>query len=67
MAVIKFNNNSLLLTAIIRKYGITSYIRNAMVVFPYISTIEKLKFQFSLLVYTQFDFYQRQSGEHVES
>ena len=27
----------------------------------------KLKFQFSLSVSTQFDFYQHQSGEHVES
>ena len=38
-----------------------------MVVLPYIGTKGKLKFQFSLSVSTQFDFYQHQSGEHVES
>ena len=38
-----------------------------MVIFPYFGPMGKLKYQFSLSVSTQFDFYQNQSGEHVES
>ena len=49
------------------KNGSTSYIGIGMVILPYIGTMEKLKFQFSLSVSSQFDFYQHQSGEHVES
>ena len=51
----------------IRKYGNTFYIGIAMVILPYFDPMGKLKFQFSLSVSTQFDFYQHQSGEHVES
>ena len=51
----------------IRKYGSTFYIGIAMVILPYFGPMGKLKFQFSLSVSTQFDFYQHQSGEHVES
>ena len=52
---------------IIRKYGSTFHIEIAMVVLPYIGTMGTLKFQFSLSNSTQFDFYQHQSEEHVES
>ena len=52
---------------IIRKYGSTFYIGIAMVIFPYFGPMGKLKCQPSLSVSTQFDFYQYQSGEHVES
>ena len=48
----------------IRKYGSTFYIGIAMVVLPYFGP---WKFEFSLSVSTQFDFYQHQGGEHVES
>ena len=51
----------------IRKYGGTFYIGIAMVILPYFGPMGKVKFQFSLLVSTQFDFYQHQNGEHVES
>ena len=51
---------------IIRKYGSTFYIGISMVVY-HILADGKLKFQFSLSIYTQFDFYQHQDGEHVES
>ena len=51
----------------IRKYGSTFYIGIAMVVLPYIGPMGKLKFQFSLSVSTQFDLYQHQSREHIES
>ena len=49
------------------KNGSTSYIGIGMVILPYIGTMGKFKFQFSLSVSSQFDFYQHQSGEHVES
>ena len=51
----------------IGKYGSTFYIGIAMVVLPYFGPMRKLKFQFSHLVSTQFDFYQHQGGTHVES
>ena len=51
----------------IRKYGSTFYIGIAMVILPYFGPMGKLKYQFSPSVSTQFDFYQHQSGEHVES
>ena len=52
-------------SAHIRKYGSTFYLGIAMVIF--IGTMGKPKFQFSLSDSTQFDFYQHQSEEHVES
>ena len=42
----------------IRKYGGTFYIGITMVGLPYIGTMGKLKYQFSLSDSTQFDFYQ---------
>ena len=52
----------LLVYIYIRKYSSTFYIGIAMVVLPYFE-----KFEFSLSVSTQFDFYQHQGGTHVES
>ena len=46
----------------IRKYGSTFYIGIAMVVLPYFDPMGKLKFEFSLSVSTEFDFYQHQGG-----
>ena len=37
-----------------------------MVMLPYFGPMVKVKFQLSLSVSTQFDFYQHQSGEHVD-
>ena len=45
---------------IIRMYGSTFYIGIAMVILPYFGPL-------ALSVSTPFDFYQHQSGEHVES
>ena len=52
-------------TTHIREYGSTFYIGIAMVILPYIGTMGKLKFQFSLSVSTQFDFDHHQSGENM--
>ena len=46
----------------IRKYSSTFYIG-----IDYFGPMGKLKFQFLLSVATQFELYQHQSGEHVES
>ena len=46
---------------------ITLYKVIAIVILLYFGPMGKLKFQFSLSVSTQFDLYQYQSGEHVES
>ena len=51
----------------LRKYGSTFYIGIAMVILPYFGPMGRLKFQFSLSVYTQFYLYHNKSGEHVES
>ena len=48
-------------------YGSTFYTGIAMVILLYFGPTGKLKFQFSLSVSTQFDLYQHQSGEHIES
>ena len=45
----------------------TFYIGIAMIVLAYFDPMGKLKFEFSLSVSTQFDFYQHQGGKHVES
>ena len=38
-----------------------------MVVLPYFDPMGKVKFEFSLSISTQFDFYQHQDGKYVES
>ena len=45
----------------------TFYIGIVMVVLAYFNRMRKLKFEFSLSVSTQFDFYQHQGGKHVEN
>ena len=50
----------------IRKYGSTFYYRDCYGRFALYWPIGKLKFEFSLSVSTQFDFYQHQGGTHVE-
>ena len=59
--------NYIYIVLTIRNYGSTFYIWIAMVILAYFGPMGKLKFQFSFSVSTQLDFYQHQSGEHVES
>ena len=51
----------------IREYGSTFYIGIAMVILPHFSPMRKLKFKFSLSVFTQFDFYQTKMGNILKA
>ena len=56
-----------LFTPISQVCGLPVSVGIATVILPNFGTMGKLKFLFSLSVFTQFDLYQHQSGEHVES
>ena len=63
---IPFLNFSFTCIIYIRKYDSTFYTGIAMVILPYFGPMGN-EISFSLLISTQLDFYQHQSGEHVDS